>query len=282
MVLRYVSALKLANEFGAAEGLNVKEDLWRIKANLDFIEAEYQRTRQQSVSDIDFKKLHDVIKYLDQVVADDITNLRIRVHQWVRFDLALGSSTLRRDTGSRSDDVAVFAGLRWKHEIGQARDLAVLLCGSSFNLTERVGLPMGRSGSGSEWMYDVILELHRREKEGMFAIPMLPEELVPRQGYGSLDDQAEIIYRMALGDQIPSQRGRLRGYARVLRNVEETRYDQRLVVATPLYIEAVQGDQESAPPAMPNPSLRSRRLWPTMISKIFRKSEHDSQSFSSS
>jgi hypothetical protein len=282
MILRYLSSLKLVNEFGAIEGLNVKEDIWRIKANLDFVEAEYQRTRQQSVTEIDFKKLHHVVRYLDQTVIDDIVDPRIRVHQWVRFDLDLGSSTLRRDTGSRSDDVAVFAGLRLKHEIGQERDLAILLCGSSFNLTERVGMTMGRSGSGSEWMYDVILELHQREKEGMFAIPTLPEELISCQGYGSLDDQAEIIHHMAIRDQTPSQRGRLRGYARVLRNVEQARYGQRLVVATPLYVEAVQENQELVSPATSIPSLRSRRLWRTMVSKVFRRSEHVSQSFSNS
>jgi hypothetical protein len=170
-----------------------------------------------------------VVRHLHRSRRDipDATAAELRPNQWIRFDADFGYGPAHEDSGLRPDDVALFAA---------DTPTRLLLCGSVEHL--RGGLrSVGRMGSSTGWLHELIVVLHEREQRGVHVIPELPASLLERHtcSHSDLEQAAIWVHGVVLNNHPPAQRGRLVGLARVLLTVDE--HGRRLVVATPLYVE---------------------------------------------
>ncbi|MEU6573576.1 SAVMC3_10250 family protein [Streptomyces sp. NPDC046805] len=169
----------------------------------------------------------------------EISESGLRPNWWIRFDLQMIERTMHEDSGGLPDDVAMFAGRHPAPGGRYGRGTNLLLCGSVHHLRSATA-SAGRMGSDTGWLRDVLLQLHRREEEGVFVIPEFLEELCPTRHHGSaLESAAHYVFGI-LDREYPSyMRGQLRGLASVLMDIDSQQWTSRLVVATPLYVETV-------------------------------------------
>lgn len=179
---------------------------------------------------------------------DDILEVSepdLRPNWWIRFDLEMAERTMHEDGGVLPDDVAMFAGTHSSPGGRYSRETNLLLCGSVQHLRSATATA-GRMGSDTGWLHDVNVQLHMREEEGVFVIPEFLEELSPaRHGAFTMESAAHGVFGILDRKYPPYMRGRLRGLASVLMDVDTRRWTSRLVVATPLYVEAVPRNQPS-------------------------------------
>ncbi|WPB92213.1 SAVMC3_10250 family protein [Streptomyces malaysiensis] len=167
----------------------------------------------------------------------DFTEFNLQRNRWIRFDLNLAQNVVYEDSGRPPADVALFAGDVPAGEAGQPRDMGFLLCGSIQHLRTQ-DLPPGRMGSDTTWLHDLILELDRREQEGNHVIPEFLTEVVPsREGERTREQAAFGVHGWMSRDWPMPERSRMRGYAIVLMDIDNSNWTHRLVVASPLYVE---------------------------------------------
>ncbi|MDI5974530.1 SAVMC3_10250 family protein [Streptomyces sp. SL13] len=180
----------------------------------------------------------------ERTVAD-FTDRGLRSNQWIHFDLDLAQVAVHEDSGAPPEDVALFVGNVPAGVRGQDREMGVLLCGSVQHVRTR-SIPAGRMGSDTTWLHDLILEVERREEEGINVIPenitdilaFCPDEYrVEAAAYG--------VHGWAARGYPPRIRGRMSGHAIVLMDIDGPDWTHRLLVATPLYVE-------THPPAAPS------------------------------
>ncbi|MEV0210665.1 SAVMC3_10250 family protein [Streptomyces sp. NPDC050788] len=166
------------------------------------------------------------------------TTRNLQVNQWVSFDLDMAQVAVHEDSGAPPEDVALFVGQVPAGTAGQPRDLGLMLCGSVQHLRTQV-CAHGRMGSDTTWLHDLILEVERREESGMNVIPEFLNDLMPhRRREVLIEDAAFGVHGWIQRQYPPSTRGRLRGHAIVLMDIDRPQWVHRLVVATPLYVEA--------------------------------------------
>jgi hypothetical protein len=184
-------------------------------------------------------KLEKVIRYLERTHRIvDFSSPGLRANQWVSFDLEMTYGTGHEDSAipEVGDDIVLFGG---SVDPGrETREIELLLCGSVNHLRDRIA-SSGRMGSGSDWLYEVIKTLEERDRKGIHVVPEFLASLV-RWNHRSLDPDS--IVHEVLGGLMRStfpapDRGRLRGIARVLRDIDDDKWVTRLVIGTPLYVE---------------------------------------------
>ncbi|WP_460362110.1 SAVMC3_10250 family protein [Actinocorallia lasiicapitis] len=178
--------------------------------------------------------------------ATSVTDRGLRPHQWIAFDMDMGYGTAHEDTAPPHlpDDVVLFGG-DLPHR-PPAASASLLLCGSAGNLLDRCA-PASRSeadpsrmGSGTGWLYEMIKTVERMDEVGDTSPPSTDVTDQHRQRWGRNDPEevAQWVYGVIAGNHPDHQRGRLSGLARVLMHVDdEARWINRLIVATPLYVE---------------------------------------------
>ncbi|MFD8050172.1 SAVMC3_10250 family protein [Streptomyces chartreusis] len=171
------------------------------------------------------------------------TTGNLQANQWISFDLAMAQAAVHEDSGRPPEDIALFVGHVPAGACGQPRDLGLMLCGSVQHLRTKA-CAHGRMGSDTTWLHDLILEVERREESGLNVIPEFLNDLMPRpRGEEAIEEAAFGVHRWVASTYPPSRRSRLRGHAIVLMDADRPRSNQRLVLATPLYVEAVHEEQ---------------------------------------
>ncbi|MFI7101918.1 SAVMC3_10250 family protein [Streptomyces sp. NPDC050161] len=183
----------------------------------------------------------------------DFTDYNLRSNQWIRFDLDMALAAVHEDSGRPPEDVALFVGGVAAGTRDQTRDMGVLLCGSVQHLRTRA-YPAGRMGSDSTWLHDLILEVERREDDGINVIPEFLSDIVPTShSQERVEEIAHEVYGWLNRDYPRRIRSRMVGHAIVLMDIDSSNWThRRLLVASPLYVEAM--------PQLPEPSSWARRL----------------------
>ncbi|MFF5129125.1 SAVMC3_10250 family protein [Streptomyces syringium] len=109
----------------------------------------------------------------------------------------------------------------------------VILCGSRKHVLTEFDAPPTRMGSGSDWLHDLAAVLVEREAQGDTS---LPDDL-HSTSQRDMEFAARSAYDMLVTDyEGPAY---LHGHARVLSNFPPGVWQHRLIVATPLYVEAI-------------------------------------------
>lgn len=171
--------------------------------------------------------------------ASCVTSPDLEAGQWVFFDVKMGYGTVYRDTGllPPEDDVALFYGsYRAAGPDGQA-STDLLLCGSTEHLLRRTA-SAGRMGSGTEWLHDLIGKVNDADRDGDGALldEVSPDALAARR----TNMPAEIarwVFDVIRNYHSPDQYARLQGLAKILFIVPENGIVDRLVLATPLFVQ---------------------------------------------
>lgn len=171
--------------------------------------------------------------------AGYFTSPDLAAGQWIFFDVKMGYGTVYRDTGllPPEDDVALFYGsYRGAEPDGQA-STDLLLCGSTEHLLRRAA-SAGRIGSGTEWLHDLIGKVNDADRDGDGELPgeVRPDALAARR----VNMPAEIarwVFDVIWNHHSPDQYARLQGLARILFIVPENGIVDRLVLATPLFVQ---------------------------------------------
>ncbi|MBK3562997.1 SAVMC3_10250 family protein [Streptomyces sp. MBT62] len=186
------------------------------------------------------------------------TTRNLQANQWISFDLDMAQVAVHEDSGRPPEDVALFVGQVVAETRGQPRDLEFMLCGSVQHLRTQV-CAEGRMGSDTTWLHDLILEVERREENGLNVVPEFLNELMPYRRSEALIEEAAFGVQGWIGRKYPpSTRGRLRGHAIVLMDVDRPRGPSRLVLATPLYVEAVHEPEPRPGRRIAFPGIRRR------------------------
>jgi hypothetical protein len=197
------------------------------------------------------QKLERVISFLDHTYRPaDFTSPSLTSGQWVKFDLKMRYGTSFKDSANlplvTAGDIALFGGAATPERSNDSRPVELLLCGTSNHLRYQIS-PHGRMGSGSEWLYDVIKILEKRDRNGISVLPEFLTDLIPRHR-SILDpgDVARMVYGGLMRSDYPRpDQAQLRGHAKVLLYDENPRLSTRFVLATPLYVEAAPPDRKS-------------------------------------
>ncbi|MER7536267.1 SAVMC3_10250 family protein [Streptomyces sp. NPDC097704] len=109
----------------------------------------------------------------------------------------------------------------------------VILCGSRKHVLTEPEAPPTRMGSGSDWLHDLAAALVEKEAEGDTSLP----DVLRSTGRRDKEFAARSAYDMLLTEyEGPAY---LHGHARVLCNFSPGVWQHRLIVASPLYVEAV-------------------------------------------
>lgn len=167
----------------------------------------------------------------------DFFDSSVKTSSWVHFTLPMGWGTSHEDSATSGlDDILLVAGTV-EAPPDQDRPVGLLLCGSPQHVLRNTG-SSGRMGSGTRWLYDVIIAVEEADtrQEPELPIALQANELAkPRMN--SPDDIARRVHDIVLGNHPSHHHDRLTGIARVLFNADDPRYLSRLVVATPLLVE---------------------------------------------
>lgn len=182
-------------------------------------------------------------------------------YDWVEFTGFFLHAPRLRDWGLDDKGVYTFVSLEnppcsLERGEGACSGIQVILCGSRKHVLTQVDAPPTRMGSGSDWLHDLAAELVEREARGDTSLPdglhstsQRDKEFAARSAYDMLMTECEG----------PAY---LHGHARVLCNFSPGVWQHRLIVATPLYVEAVprprRGALEIADGQSPALRLRQR------------------------
>jgi hypothetical protein len=184
----------------------------------------------------ELKKLHQVTRHLEREAAY-FTAPGLTPGKWIIFDLEMGYGTSHEDCKLPDlDDVVFFYGSRLTDE-GDEGSLDLLLCGSTEHLLTK-SASVGRMGSGTEWLYDLILQIEESDSLG---ITEIPESLTAEALAVPYVNRPEIVVRWVFDviarHHAPSQRARFHGFARIDLIAPETELNPCLIVATPLFVQ---------------------------------------------
>jgi hypothetical protein len=193
---------------------------------------------EEDLAEVQAAKLAAVITHLDREWSPvPFTTPGLRPNQWIHFDVSMGYGTAHEDSGRTPDDVVLFGGSAAPTNTGQSRDVELLLCGSIHHLRDRIA-SVGRMGSDTRWLYELIKETSKLDQQGVSPFPNDPTDLVPaNRSLARPEEVSRWVFDIIDRQHPPNQRGRLRGHARVLFDSDDERWFTRLVVATPLYVE---------------------------------------------
>jgi hypothetical protein len=185
------------------------------------------------------KAFRRVVGYLGRQ-AGYFTSPDLEAGQWIFFDVKMGYGTVYRDTGllPPEDDVALFYGLHRSTEPDGQMSTDLLLCGSTEHLLRRT-TSAGRMGSGTEWLHDLIGKINNADSEGDGALPeeVRPDALAAKR----INMPAQIarwVFDVIWNHHSPDQYARLQGLAKILLIVPENEIVNRLVLATPLFVQS--------------------------------------------
>lgn len=240
MDLVYVSERKMYGRLGMRPS-NVQRDLQASLKVPPLLEVSGSRTWEQTAEPM---APHALVKQARRIIERrhfpvPFTSRNLQANQWISFDLDMAQAAVHEDSGTPPEDVALFVGQVPGGTADQPRDLGLMLCGSVQHLRTQV-CAHGRMGSDTTWLHDLILEIEHREENGLHVIPEFLNDLMPhRRSEVLIEDAAFGVHGWIQRTYPPSTRGRLRGHAIVLMDIDRTRWVHRLVVATPLYVEVV-------------------------------------------
>jgi hypothetical protein len=117
----------------------------------------------------ELKKLHQVTRHLEREAAY-FTAPGLTAGKWIFFDLEMGYGTSHEDCKLPDlDDVVFFYGSYLGEETAEG-PLDPLLCGSTEHLLTK-SASAGRMGSGTEWLYDLILQIEESDSLGITEFP---------------------------------------------------------------------------------------------------------------
>ena len=168
--------------------------------------------------------------------------------EWIDFDLDMKIGSVHEDSGRVPDDIALFSGSQPVDGGRWGRRVCLLFCGSKRHLLRQVE-SAGRSGSDSDWLINLIRELDRREREeGSSAIPEHLPGLTERgRRYARAPHTALEVF--GVHQRYALESGHLRGLARVIFDFDDPSVlIDRIVLATPLYVELVHRANHNARP----------------------------------
>jgi hypothetical protein len=184
------------------------------------------------------KAFRRVVGHLERE-AGYFTSPDLEAGQWIFFDVKMGYGTAYRDTGllPQEDDVALFYGSHRSTEPEGEVSTDLLLCGSTEHLLRRTA-SAGRMGSGTEWLHDLIGKINNADSGGDGALPeeVGPDALATRR----INMPAQIarwVFNVIWNHHSPDQFARLQGLAKILFIVPENEIVNRLVLATPLFVQ---------------------------------------------
>lgn len=162
----------------------------------------------------------------------------LRLGEWITFDCDMAYGTAHEDSGRMSDDVTFFASKQQPQ--WDTRITALLLCGSIEHMRDRTA-SAGRMGSSTEWLHELTRSIYDHEvSHDDRPIEELTELSRPPWPHEVSEGQVARWVHDVLNMSPTSQHGRLRGYAEVLLDDDdEKKFIDRLVLATPLYVELV-------------------------------------------
>ncbi|MGW5689909.1 SAVMC3_10250 family protein [Streptomyces asiaticus] len=182
-----------------------------------------------------------------QGLSRPFTDPDVSPWDWVSFDVPMGFCKGGRDGRVPAvHDIALFAGVLSEETTGQNKPVKLLLCGDSKHLTIGGVQPIspenplgaGWMGSGTTWLYKLIRHLEDSREDGCDEVPaVLRDPNIHRRGFNDPEQVAQWVYRYIARDHPEGQDGRLTGYAQVLLRTEREEWPERLVLATPLYVE---------------------------------------------
>lgn len=207
----------------------------------------------------DAQRLEEILAHLSETCwahtkvpgsCDELgTDSWLEFEGWFRYGAALS------DLGLHDQGVFAYASL----EDGSCprgepcANTRLLLCGSKQHVRGHRDHPPTRMGSGSDWLHALAAELVQRERRGDFT---RPATLLST----SQDDQsfaATSAYDMV--SHYYWSQGYLNGHARVLCNFPPAgALSHRLIVATPLYVEA---GRQPVPTQQATSARANRRAW---------------------
>jgi hypothetical protein len=186
---------------------------------------------------VELKKLHQVTRHLEREAAY-FTAPGLTPGKWIFFELEMGYGTSHKDSRLPNlDDVVFFYGSLSAEAGIVERPLDLLLCGSTEHLLTK-SASAGRMGSGTEWLYDLIMQIESLDSLGNTEIPdaLTAEALaVPRVNRPEM--VVRWVFDVIARHHPPGQRAKFHGLARVNFIVPETELSPRLIVATPLFIQ---------------------------------------------
>ncbi|MEU6898205.1 SAVMC3_10250 family protein [Streptomyces virginiae] len=158
-------------------------------------------------------------------------------YDWLEFTGFFRHGPRKRDWGLEDRGVYTFMSLEGP-SCSSGRDdtcdgIQVILCGSRKHVLAEVEAPPTRMGSGSDWLHDLAAALVAREAQGDTSLP----DALHSTSRRDKEFAARSAYDMLLTDyEGPAY---LHGHARVLCNFPPGVWQHRLIVATPLYVEAL-------------------------------------------
>jgi hypothetical protein len=186
------------------------------------------------------------------------TDFNLHANQWISFDVDMAQAAVHEDSGRPPEDVALFVGKVPAGASGQPRDMGIMLCGSVEHLRTH-SIPNGRMGSDTTWLHDLILEVERREENGIHVIPEFLNEIIPpNRSEILIEDAAFGVFGWIERKYPPRHRARLRGHAIVLMDVDSASWNRRLLLATPLYVESAPHREAEPSRRMGLPRIRRR------------------------
>ncbi|WP_268829368.1 SAVMC3_10250 family protein [Streptomyces roseoverticillatus] len=161
----------------------------------------------------------------------------LMARDWIEFTGPFRYGPGLRDWGLLDRGVYTYASLEDSscslRDREECSGVELILCGSAQHVLEHRDCAPKRMGSGSDWLHDLAADLVNREAQGDTSMPdslastsRRDQEFAARSCYAMLS-------RFANGG--PAY---LHGHARVLCNFPPERLEHRLIVATPLYLEA--------------------------------------------
>ncbi|MGW7618830.1 SAVMC3_10250 family protein [Streptomyces antimycoticus] len=161
----------------------------------------------------------------------------LAAYNWIEFTGFFRHGPRVRDWGLNDRGVYTFMSLEDPScSLGRGEPcpgIQVILCGSRKHVLTEFDAPPTRMGSGSDWLHDLAASLAEREAQGDTSLP----DNLHSTSRRDKEFAARSAYDMLLTDyEGPAY---LHGHARVLCNFSPGLWQHRLIVATPLYVEAV-------------------------------------------
>jgi hypothetical protein len=169
----------------------------------------------------------------------------LAAYDWLEFTGFYRHGPRVRDWGLRDRGVYTFMSLddpscSLRHGDDTCSGVQIILCGSRKHVLTEFDAPPTRMGSGSDWLHDLAAALVEREAQG--------DTSWPGDLHSTSQRDKEFAARSAYDMLVTDYEGPayLHGHARVLCNFSPGVWQHRLIVATPLYVEAVSRPRRGA------------------------------------
>ncbi|MER6827454.1 SAVMC3_10250 family protein [Streptosporangium sp. NPDC000563] len=191
----------------------------------------------RSPSDAELRKLRQVRHQIERE-ASHFYAPGLSAGEWIYFDLEMGWGTSYEDTTLPNlDDVLMFYGSLScdRSRVGGPVDL--MLCGSTEHLLKKTAT-VGRLGSGTDWLYELVVKINDLDARGDTRIPEeLAKEALALPRVNQPDQVARWVFDVIAWHHSPRHRARVQGLARVDLNIPGCEGVSRLILATPMYVQ---------------------------------------------